>query len=575
MNASFFRGPLGLVTLGLVSVTTAALLLLPAVGQAYPEAPNDWIGDDAGDGGGGAWRLLGNAGTNPVTNFVGTTDFTPLTISTATSPRIHILADGEVQVSEDMIMVDGTAADQNDLTLGAFNSLFMPFGSWDGFGTGHLNLFMGDMNVDDGDLNMQEGSWNGTTTFDLTLTMGNANLDAGDVNVDAGDVNVDAGDVNVDVGDVNVTAGNVNVDAGDVNVMAGNLNMPFGTWDGTTGTVTTEVPAGFGPGGNVFVSPPADPTADPGGNVVIGTVPATVFGQSSHLLVTDGFVGIGDLNPDLPVTDDGIPAAHLHVEGIGSYEGDYEHLAVFRSRKNPADPDSTPDGIAIELEVTGAATLADNNFITFFEIGNGTSFGAINREVDGNGDTVVSYQSALGADFAEGLPKLVPGENIEPGMIVGVYGGYVTKDTVGADHVMVISTAPAFLGNAPPANEQHNYGIVTFMGRVPVLVRAPVSSGDFIVASGMADGTAIGVNPADLGLEEMGDVVGRAWSNLEGGLLGYVDVVVGVNSAVGVAEALPAQIARVQELQAALDHTQSQLAAMSARLAQLEAAIGD
>ncbi len=109
MNASFFRGPLGLVTLVLVSVTICALLLLPAVGQAYPEGPNDWIGDDAGDGSGGAWRLLGNAGTNPVTNFVGTTDFAPLTISTATSPRIHILADGEVQVSEDLIVTAGVS----------------------------------------------------------------------------------------------------------------------------------------------------------------------------------------------------------------------------------------------------------------------------------------------------------------------------------------------------------------------------------------------------------------------------------------------------------------------------------
>ena len=572
MNASFFRGPVGLVTLGLVSVTVCVLLLLPAVGHGYLEAPgDDWIiVDDAGDGGGGtAWKLSGN--NAPVGSVLGTTNLLALDIIAGAMPRMQVLPAGGVNV------VAGTANFPNNLTVEMFNSLIMPQGTWDGSGAG-------------------------ANPFDLTLTAGNMAVAVGDVNVALGNLNMfsgfwDGSGTGANPFALELTMGDVDVMAGDVNVAAGAINMPFGAgWNAANlGSMNVQGPA-MPAAGNLFVSPP---TGLGGGNVIVGPPTNNSAGQYNNLLVDgnpaqpgSGSVGIGPVAQGS--ANAGIPQARLHVEGVAGVpetlllvEGTgnaggvdnagvpYEHVAVFRSLKNPADAASTPDGIAIELELAGAAALEDNNFITFFTLGSTNSHGAISRMDDGGGGTVVTFESLQGGDFAEGLPKLVPEENLEPGMIVGVYSGYVTKDTVGADHIMVISTAPAFLGKAPPDGEEDNYGVVAFMGQVPVLVRAPVSAGDFILASGMGDGTAVAVNPAEIVFEDIGNVVGTAWTALEGGLLGYVDVVVGVTNAVGGGQAMAAQLARVKELQIQLDQTQRQLAALSRRMAQLETAIAD
>ncbi len=46
----------------------------------------------------GAWTLTGNAGTNPATNFLGTTDAQPLAIRTNNAERIRVLSTGEVGI---------------------------------------------------------------------------------------------------------------------------------------------------------------------------------------------------------------------------------------------------------------------------------------------------------------------------------------------------------------------------------------------------------------------------------------------------------------------------------------------
>ncbi len=606
MNASFFRGPVGLVTLGLVSVTVCVLLLLPAVGHGYLEAPgNDWIiGDDHGDGGGGGgggridWHTTGNTTTGG--EVLGTLNPLPLNIVTNAVPKINILPAGGVNVL-------ATPPFSNDLTLAMGNSLMMPGGFWDGIAPFALQLTQGDVDVIAGDLNMNSGFWDGSgasaNPFQLQLTLGDVDVRAGNLLMFSGFW--DGSGTTANPFALELTQGSLDVVIGNVNVATGAINMPFlASWNAAgLGDVIVEG-SGTAGGGNVRLPRP-DPVVG-GGNVIIGPPTNNSPVQYNNLLVNgdpadpgSGRVGIGPVAQNIAGVQ-GIPQARLHVEGVaGSPEtllhvegvGNFtagvenEHIAVFRSLVNPtpaAGTFSTPDGIAIVLDVQlpGAPPPAppireDHNFITFIDSNDPISLGAIEARTPANAadPQILMFQSTAGADFAEGLPKLVPEENIEPGMIVGVYGGYVTKDTVGADHVMVISTAPAFLGSAPPDGEEDNYAEVAFMGRVPVLVRAPVSSGDFIMASGMGDGTAVAVNPADIGFEDIGTVVGTAWSDLEGGLLGYVDVVVGVNNAVGAGQAMPAQIARIRELQLQLDQTQSQLAAMSARLRQLETAI--
>lgn len=227
MNASFFRGPVGLVTLGLVSVTVCVLLLLPAVGHGYLEAPgDDWIiVDDAGDGGGGtAWKLSGN--NAPVGSVLGTTNLLALDIIAGAMPRMQVLPAGGVNV------VAGTANFPNNLTVEMFNSLIMPQGTWDGSGAG-------------------------ANPFDLTLTAGNMAVAVGDVNVAVGDVNVALGNLNMFSGfwdgsgtganpfALELTMGDVDVMAGDVNVAAGAINMPFGAgWNAANlGSMNVQGPA--------------------------------------------------------------------------------------------------------------------------------------------------------------------------------------------------------------------------------------------------------------------------------------------------------------------------------------------
>jgi len=47
----------------------------------------------------GNWKLLGNAGTNPAVNYIGTSDATDLKISTAATERIRVLANGQIAIN--------------------------------------------------------------------------------------------------------------------------------------------------------------------------------------------------------------------------------------------------------------------------------------------------------------------------------------------------------------------------------------------------------------------------------------------------------------------------------------------
>ena len=57
----------------------------------------------------------------------------------------------------------------------------------------------------------------------------------------------------------------------------------------------------------------------------------------------------------------------------------------------------------------------------------------------------------------------------------------------------MVSTNPGVLGNMPDDNELWKYEKVAFMGQVPTMVRGVVN-GDFIIPSGLHDGTGIGVS---------------------------------------------------------------------------------
>ena len=132
---------------------------------------------------------------------------------------------------------------------------------------------------------------------------------------------------------------------------------------------------------------------------------------------------------------------------------------------------------------------------------------------------------------------------------------------------------------APEPERAHEYVSVGFIGQVPVLVRGACKSGDYIVASGFEDGTAIAISPEDLEFDDLEQVLGRAWSDATGALVSVVNVAIGINTADAAqvlrkqAEALKAQRAGVSELRNQLADAQRQISSLTSRMEQLEMAL--
>lgn len=142
----------------------------------------------------------------------------------------------------------------------------------------------------------------------------------------------------------------------------------------------------------------------------------------------------------------------------------------------------------------------------------------------------VTYQSGS-ADYAEWLERSNAAEKIAAGDIVAVVGGKISKYTAGAPQFMVVSTKPAVLGNMPPAGQEAAYEKVAFMGQIPVKVRGLVFSGDYILPSGLNDGTGIAVSPKAIKADQYKQIVGVAWSEalVEGGIT-RVNMAIGLNT---------------------------------------------
>ena len=432
-----------------------------------------------------AWEIEGNDNTDD-DNFLGTragSNF-DLVLRTDGLERMRILK-GNGKLSGDFSDIDGLVQITTNLRLfDPFNptlyngDLIMPLGRWHGF----------------------DGQAGGPDRGDLTLNQGDLRL----------------------LAELNTTA--------NVALSNGDLLMPFGTWNGTFNTpdqgnlsLTS---------GNLFAQD---------GVVGIGFTgdPAQTFELIDpdfyDVLLQRNQVRIGDLgDPVFPPSNKAV----LHIEAIGRYPGigsEGHHAVFIHSHNTPTDASKSPDGIAIQLDSTPGNDFTDekNNFLTFYD-STGEALGAVESNPARVGEKVGVRFKSGSADFAEYLQKMDPDEVFEAGEIVGIFGGKVTRQTQGADHVLVVTGAPAFLGNAPQENREHLYVKVAFMGQVPVLVRGDVTVGDYIVASGLQDGTAVAIPLAALELVDLPDIVGRAWSDSDavgnarrdGGASGFADKIV-------------------------------------------------
>ena len=156
-----------------------------------------------------------------------------------------------------------------------------------------------------------------------------------------------------------------------------------------------------------------------------------------------------------------------------------------------------------------------------------TNLAAWTKNLDDN--VGVTYQSGSG-DYAEYLMKQQPSEKIFSGDIVGVKGGAVSKNTDGAEKVMVVSTKPIVLGNTPAGGSEANYEKVAFMGQVPVTVFGKVNLGDYIIPNGLNNGVGIAVSPDKITSKDIKNIVGIAWSTSEQTVgLSKINVAVGLN----------------------------------------------
>jgi hypothetical protein len=142
----------------------------------------------------------------------------------------------------------------------------------------------------------------------------------------------------------------------------------------------------------------------------------------------------------------------------------------------------------------------------------------------------VSYSSGAG-DYAEWLERGMNVRDMYPGEIVGVVGGKLSLNTANADHVMVVSTQPIVLGNAPQEKARSGFEKIAFMGQVPVKVAGKVEIGDYILPSGNFDGLGMAVNPNEMKISDFSKIVGVAWEAAnDESMLHYVNVAVGLKN---------------------------------------------
>ena len=95
---------------------------------------------------------------------------------------------------------------------------------------------------------------------------------------------------------------------------------------------------------------------------------------------------------------------------------------------------------------------------------------------------------------------------------------------------MAISTAPIVLGNSPTDGKTEDFEKVAFMGQIPISVRGIVNEGDFIIPSGLNDGTGFAIAPELLTIDEYTSIVGQAWSSSETNGVTLINTHVGLDN---------------------------------------------
>ena len=176
--------------------------------------------------------------------------------------------------------------------------------------------------------------------------------------------------------------------------------------------------------------------------------------------------------------------------------------------ENTSTADDT-NGVLINFTGNPAGLDEETNLLTFM-IGTTSELvdARLQGAVEGDGQGVMF--TSQGADYAEYIPKRSKSEQLDKGDIVGVFAGKVTRETKGADHIMVMSSAPIVVGNWKGDDKSLDYGLVAFLGQVPIKVRGPIRTGDFIVPDGEGKGIGVAVHPSQVSTMMIDKIVGQS-----------------------------------------------------------------
>jgi hypothetical protein len=328
-------------------------------------------------------------------------------------------------------------------------------------------------------------------------------------------------------------------------VGGGNGNVASG--DGAT------VPGGWGneASGNYSLAAGYRAKAEHSGSFVWADNVKADFASTADgqfLIRAGGGVGIGTNTPG---------DAELYVQGTNCCTDSVidNHIAVVENESTNA----AADVLALKTNFTNPNTGI--NFVTFFDAS------GLVGEIEGDGSGGIVLDSAS-SDFAERLPKQDPTEALDPGDVVGLADGEVSKETADAARAMVVSTSPIVLGNRQPEEVADDYVPIAFVGQVPVNVRGSVNAGDYIVPSGREDGSGVGVAPEAISVAQVDQIVGRALENSDSRDVTQVDTLVGLPRE----EILQTLLERRD---AEIEQQEEELEALEARVAALEDAHGD
>ena len=582
-------------------------------GVIFPDGTSQMT---AGVSSGNAWSLGGNAGTDPPTDYLGTSDATPLElrVNGERALRLEPASDSDGNSSPNVIAGDPA----NSVASGVIGATIAGGGGESG-GTPYPNV------VDDNFGTVGGGGNNTVGGFASTIGGGSANTTGAEGATVAGGQRNEASrrDATVGGGESNVASGSESTVGGGQNNKArgGNSTVSGGMENKATESGAT-VPGGgfnearalysFASGFRARVKDDHSGTfiwSGYGADSLVSTAPnqflvraanfvgfnrnAPITGSEAFgvraMTTSNGFGGMymetssAAGRPFYGYANDGIASAYHYFDpssdewilyvggpalrvsqssvGIGT-NAPVSQFHVSRELGGSAaaanhvavlENTAASDGDVLAL-YTGASTPgAAENFITFKSAV--ANIGAI----EGNGSGGIRLNTS-GADFAEMLPRVDAGESIAPGAVVGVVGGRITTNTAGVDRLMVVTDRAAVIGNVREGDEATS-NPVAFIGQVPVRVEGPVAIGDWIVASGRDDGTGRAVAPGAWNPERDGPIVGQAWAAQAGGT-GRVNTAVGLDTTRPLLDRITRQQQQMEEQQTQIDALREEVQAL-------------